>query len=75
MVYMKAMLITSYFKKKKCILIFPTSFNPKTKLLPTSYPITENELGHTREHPWKINKSKALTQIRQNAFSVRVVYD
>ena len=29
----------------------------------------------TRGHPWKINKPQALTRIRRNTFSVRVVND
>ena len=29
----------------------------------------------TRGHPWKINKPQTMTQIRQNAFSVRVAND
>ena len=45
MVNITAMPIILLFKAQH--LTFATSYTPKTKLVPTSYPTTENEFGHT----------------------------
>ena len=45
------------------ILIFPPSYTPKTYLFISTYPITENEFGHTASCKWKF--TACWSRVRQ----------